>query len=254
MPKGRKKRKKKRSTAPPLIFADKAAYAVILILAFGLPYAIFILFNFLQKQIVYSSSNVIAYEGTADQLWLLLPLFFYICAVIAAVSTAYTKRVPIFGKKSCVQKSSKKRRPKRTVLYLIAAILIWLSMWTPGIGALYSRTEITDTEVRRYASFGTVTEHIPVSEASSVCARIIWSQNGTRTVTGSWRISYKINFDNGKDYTFSSSTDTMIKIDSLFPDVEKSVTGTEYIDDYFNDNQCSPSQQNAIKKMFMIKQ
>lgn len=46
----------------------------------------------------------------------------------------------------------------------------------------------------------------------------------------------------------------MIKIDSLFPDVEKSVSGTEHIDDYFNDNQCSPSQQNAIKKMFMIKQ
>lgn len=56
------------------------------------------------------------------------------------------------------------------------------------------------------------------------------------------------------DYTFSSSTDTMIKIDSLFPDVEKSVSGTEHIDDYFNDNQCSLSQQNAIKKMFMIKQ
>lgn len=123
-----------------------------------------------------------------------------------------------------------------------------------SVGALYSRTEITDTEVRRYASFGTVNEHIPVSDASSVCARIIWSQNGTHTVTGAWRISYKINFDKGNDYTFSSSTDTMIKIDSLFPDVEKSVSGTEHIDDYFNDNQCSPSQQNAIKKMFMIKQ
>ena len=123
-----------------------------------------------------------------------------------------------------------------------------------SVGALYSRTEITDTEVRRYASFGTVNEHIAVSDASSVCARIIWSQNGTRTVTGAWRISYKSNFDNGTDYTFSSSTDTMIKIDSLFPDVEKSVSGTEHIDDYFNDNQCSPSQQNAIKKMFMIKQ
>ncbi len=123
-----------------------------------------------------------------------------------------------------------------------------------SVGALYSRTEITDTEVRRYASFGTVNEHIAVSDASSVCARIIWSQNGTRTVTGAWRISYKSNFDNGNDYTFSSSTDTMIKIDSLSPDVEKSVSGTEHIDDYFNENQCSPSQQNAIKKMFMIKQ
>ena len=123
-----------------------------------------------------------------------------------------------------------------------------------SVGALYSRTEITDTEVRRYASFGTVNEHIAVSDASSVCARIIWSQNGTRTVTGAWRISYKSNFDNGTDYTFSSSTDTMIKIDSLFPNVEKSVVGTEHIDDYFNYNQCSLSKQNAIKKMFIIKQ
>lgn len=107
MPKGRKKRKKKRNTAPPLIFADKVAYAVILILAFGLPYAIFILFNFLQEQIAYSSTDVIAYEGTAAQLWLLLPLFLYICAVIAIVSTAYTNRVPIFGKNPCTQKTVK---------------------------------------------------------------------------------------------------------------------------------------------------
>lgn len=80
------------------------------------------------------------------------------------------------------------------------------------------------------------------------------SEDELPALVDAWRISYKINFDNGNDYTFSSSTDTMIKIDSLFPDVEKSVSGTEHIDDYFNDNQCSLSQQNAIKKMFMIKQ
>ena len=250
MSKGRKEKKK--IIAPPLIFIDKVAYAFIIILAIGFAFLPFVIFELLQKHIVLSSADVIAYESTETVLWLLLPWFPYIVVTFAILSNAYLNRKPIFGKKLNAPKRKKWWMPKHPALCLTALILTWLLLWIPAIGGLYSRTEITEKEIYKYASFGRMVEQVPLSDVKSVNVRIYWSSNGIHGVTGSWSMSYKINFNNGESYTFSSDTDTMIKIDTLFPNIEKTVEGIKHLDDYCKDNLCTASQYEAIKKMFMV--
>ncbi len=249
MSKGRKRKKKKKIIAQPLSFVDKIAYTVIIILVIGFAFLPFVIFEFLQKNIVLSSADVIAYESTSTVLWLLLPLFSYIIITFALFSNAYLNRTPIFGKKLNTQKRKKWWMPKRPVLCVTAFILILLLLWIPSIGGLYSRTQITEKEVRKYASFGRMVEQVSLSDVKSVNVHIYWQKHGRYGVTGSWRMSYKINFNSGESYTFSSVTDTMIKIDNLFPNIEKTVEGAKNLDDYCKDNHCTASQYEAIEKI-----
>ncbi len=66
------------------------------------------------------------------------------------------------------------------------------------------------------------------------------------------QIMYTVFFPDGKDYSFKSSPDVIIKIDSLFPDTPKRVIGAEYLDKLCKDQNCSEETRQQLEKVLMI--
>lgn len=247
MSKNKKIKKKPRN--PKLSSADKLIYCILLVVAIFLFFAPIFIFYTIKNKIVFADSNVITYTSTGE-LWMVLPSFINSLLLTIPLANAYTDREPILHRKK-LKRNTKKQKHKISAVFITVCAVIYIAMWIPVTGALYSRNQITAKSVSIYTMFNKFKDEIPLSSAQSAEISITSRTSArARSVIRHWVITYKIKFDNGKTYYFNTDADKTLKLYALFPDLEISVKNAERLDRYLDDNRCTPEQTEALRKIF----
>ncbi len=246
MPK-KTKRKPPKPTLSPL---NKFLYWVLMILGILLVFSSVILFAAFQ-QALGKANNAIAVAETWTMLLLLPPMIYTLAIVVMLWYQGYKKRVPLIpaGEGTLTWKEKKQAPAKRRTI--IFAVLLWLLSFVPAIGAVYNRVEINDTHIDTYAMFGRLEEHRPLEDATAVHATIQYSY-GTRYSPRGWEISYTVSFADGASFTFQKKPSIMLEIDALFPDVPKTVEGTENFEKLCREFNCTEEAREQLKALFLM--
>ncbi len=189
----------------------------------------------------------IATSETAAVLWLLLPGFPTMLGGFICAYVCFTDRRPIFGKQVVLPNrpvSEKRRGAVRKGI--AAALVIYLLLWVPAVGALWSRTDVTQSHVNRYGMFGRLVESCRVEEARAVNVRIFYDMG---RYTSGWRISYTATFEDGRSYTFEKLPTIITQIDALFPSVPKTVEGTENFNKLCEEYHLDGAERSALAQV-----
>ena len=222
----RKQSKKHKIKNPPLCLLDKLLYAIWLIGILVVCFMPYILFDIIQSKIAYASSDVLAYEPTAAQLWSALPSLVLFLLLFLLWIDRVEERKPIVGPKHSIQKTKKEWLPqkKRSQAILCG---IFLLLWIPAIGALFCRYELTPQEIRCYNFCNQVTDRYSLRETERIEFRIFYS-----SVKGSsgWEYSYTVYLNNGKNYYFMPQLDRLTEVNDLFVRYPQTSIGSENID------------------------
>ncbi len=246
MPKGKKKRKQK-PEAPPLSLPNKIIYWVLIIFAVVLLFAPFLLVAALQWDLG-RANGAIAVSNDWSVLLLFIPSLPAAAVWLLFFGSHYQMRTPIIGRKK--PRAKPHRRYSRKAKIIIALIIsAWLLSFVPAIGAVYDRTEISETHIDEYAMFGRQTEHRSIEDATAVHVRIFKSTDRYRT---RWQMSYTIYFADRKGFTFISSPAIMIEIDGLFEGLPKTADGTEYFEKIIDKYDLTPEEREKLQEVFLI--
>lgn len=90
---------RKKHLCPPLIFLDKAIYAIGFVLIVSCAFLLIFGLEDIKLWIAYQNADVVAYHGSSTALWALPFILFLVTSAITLLLAGWEMRKPIFGSK-----------------------------------------------------------------------------------------------------------------------------------------------------------
>ncbi len=216
-----RKAKKRVHPMPPLSFADKLIYWVIILLLCCAYFALLFLPIDLRHQIAFSDPEVRAVEEHSSLLWLLVPWMTFFLMTFILWLQPYQKRAPIFGKrgfkygppawpkiyplfmknKPKVWESPRAQKNRRQVAIILVVLL--LVSFIPFPWSLYGRDCLMfDGRIVQYNMFNSQTKEFTAGDIGSVEIEAYRCRTGRTGIKSHWDVRMVLRTDSGKKFIF----------------------------------------------------
>lgn len=206
---------------PPLSFADKLIYWLILVLLLVLIFGLLFGTLILRNKIAFRDEMVIASEDNASLLWFLAPIVTLLPMSLVLWELAYQSRKPIFGlrnfqygppkwpkeyplfmknKPPAYVSERKKKERKQIALFLLVVLLI---SFIPYPWSLFGRDCLhSDGSIVQYNMFNGKAREFASGEIESVKIETHRYSTGKRVKTKHWGVRMVFTTESGKEYSF----------------------------------------------------
>jgi hypothetical protein len=276
----KKKRSKKKPTAPPLSRLDKAiykiGYAVIAFFSILLFVSIFSLF----EKTALSDEFVMA--SSASMMPMVFPFVIYvILSVLFFWNGAHTSRKPIFGdpnviygkesyqtvyplfskerKKQWIRPSAEKHRRKMRILWL-SGLLFCLFL---ACFSMFGRVSLMQNgDITIYNAVGRETELYSVRDVDEleIRAECIIRRGRRHGRRKNWRICFEFTMTDGCDHEFNvgdfrsreEAFEHMLKMKNLIESRKITITGVENLEKVIDDHNYTPEEIELLYELFEV--
>ena len=270
MSKSKKIQKRIIAKKAPLSLIDRIIYITAMVIAIPLVFTPMVLSMLVRRQIIFSTPDLIAYDGNTIEIFWSFPLMMVLIVLwIVPLGYGYSQIQPIFGNpkykpsfyrpliptdplcsKAFWRNLSQER--KKSIKRFIICTLIAVLLTAPLVSlSLYSRKVILENDqFVSYNSFNQVVHSATIEKAERIEISVTRgkSQYGMTMSIQFEEESYHLHISSFPDYDIEETLEYMIYLKSYFQENECEINNLHWIDAYLSD--FTASEQALICDLF----